>query len=157
MRNLGKLILALVLIIFINTGYAQNFLENGLKSGKKYVLLAHPTTQNLETIHFLVGNNILQLPDIEFIGVYSSDESYDYKQSIALIQKPEMNRFHLQELDGEESAARIYQQNEWTKNLQRTFRSFGWHILFWRARYSARTIQTRKFVLRGYRPKPAFV
>lgn len=121
MRNIGKLILTLVLAIFLKAGFAQNFLETELKQNKTYILLAHPTVQNIETIQFLLANNILQISDIEFVGVYSAAESYDYKQSVALIKKPEMNKFHLQKINGEENAAKIFKENEWTKTFKKLF------------------------------------
>lgn len=121
MKNFGRFVFTLVLAISINLGFAQNFLENELNQNKTYLLLAHPTVQNLETIHFMLNNNILHLSDVEFVGVYYAAESYDYNQSIALIKKPEMNLFHLQKLDGEESPATIYTQNEWTQTFKNLF------------------------------------
>jgi putative glutamine amidotransferase len=121
MKNIGKLILTLVLVIFLKAAFAQNFLETELKQNKTYILLAHPTVENIETIQFLLANNILQLSDVEFVGVYSSAENYDYRKSVALIKKPEMNKFHLQKIDGEESKADIFKENEWTKTFKNLF------------------------------------
>jgi len=121
MQNFGRLILTLVLTIFLNTGFAQDFLKNELQIGKNYVLLAHPTVQNLETIQFLLNNHILQLSDVEFVGIYSAAEKYDYTQSINRIKKPEMNRFHLQRVDGEENQSKIFHENEWTKTFRSLF------------------------------------
>lgn len=121
MKYLGKLILILLFATLLNTGYAQNFLETELKQNKSYILLAHPTVQNIETIHFMLNNNILQLSDVEFVGVYSSAENYDYSQTIALIKKPEMSRFHLQKVNGEESADQIFRQNDWTITFKNLF------------------------------------
>lgn len=121
MRNFGRLLLTMALAIFLNTAFAQNFLETELTQNKKYVLLAHPTVQNIETIHFMLNHNILQLSDVEFVGVYSSAENYDYNQSVALIKKAEMNRFHLQKITGEESLTQIFQKNEWTATFKNLF------------------------------------
>ena len=121
MKNFGKIVFTLVLAISINVGLAQQFLENELKQNKTYVLLAHPTVQNIETIYFMLNNKILNLSDVEFVGVYSAAESYDYNQSIALIKKPEMSLFHLQKIDIEESPAKIYMHNEWTKTFKNLF------------------------------------
>jgi len=104
----------LIFVVLLKAGFAQNFLESELKPNQKYVLMAHPTVQNIETINFLLNNNILQLTDVEFVGVFSTAESYDYSQSVTLIKKNEMNRFHLQQINGEESLTGIFQQNSWT-------------------------------------------
>jgi len=121
MKHFGKLILALIFTILLKSGFAQNFLESELKPGKTYVLLAHPTVQNIETIDFLLKNGILQLPDVDFVGVYSVAESYDYNQSIAEIKKPEMSRFHLQKVVGVEDTASIFRQNNWTITFKTLF------------------------------------
>ena len=126
MKNSGKLLLLLVLTVLFNTGFAQNFLETEYKPNKIYVLLAHPTVENLETIQFLLNNQILQLSNAEFVGVYSSAETYDYNRSIALIKKPEMSKFHLQAVTGEETIPKIFQQNGWTQTFKSLFdRSVG--------------------------------
>lgn len=121
MRNFGKLFLSLVLVIFLNVSFAQDFLNTELNKDKTYILLAHPTVGNIETINFLLKNNIFKLPDAEFVGVYSSAENYDYSQSISLIKRPEMSRFHLQKVEEKESPARIYMNNEWTKIFKSLF------------------------------------
>ena len=122
-KFLVKFTFTLVLVFSLASGFAQNFIESDFKPNKTYVLLAHPTVQNLETIQFLLQNNILKLPDAEFIGVYSTAESYDYAKSVALLKKSEMGRFHLQKIDGAESAARIYGENGWTKVFRKLFDS----------------------------------
>ncbi len=69
MKNFGKLLVIFVLTLFLNEAFSQNFLEKELSPNKTYVLLAHPTVKNIETINFLLTNHILQLPEIEFVGV----------------------------------------------------------------------------------------
>ena len=117
MKNFGTFVFTLILVIAMNAGYAQNFMENGLKKNTTYVLLAHPTANNIETIQFLLENNILKLPDVEFIGVYPANESYDYSESVALINDPGMKRFHLQKVEVKKDTAGIYGQNESDQHL----------------------------------------
>ena len=121
MKNFGKLLIVFVLTISLNPVFCQDFLEKELLPNKTYVLLAHPTVANIETINFLLTNRILQLPEVEFVGVYSVAENYDYSQSVALLKKPGMGRFHLQKLDGVMSLTQIYEQNEWTTIFKKLF------------------------------------
>jgi len=116
-----KLFSLLALLLILNTGSAQNFLESGIKPDKHYILLAHPTVQNIKTIQFLLEKNILQIPNIDFIGVYSEAENYDYGQSIDLIKNPEMSRFHLQKITGQEDTLQIYLKNDWTIQFKKLF------------------------------------
>ncbi|BBE16658.1 glutamine amidotransferase, class I [Aquipluma nitroreducens] len=121
MKNFSRLLIIFVLTLSLNPVFSQNFLENELSPNKSYVLLAHPTVANIETINFLLTNRILQLPEVEFIGIYSVAENYDYNQSVALLKKPEMSKFHLQKVDGVMSLTQIFEQNEWTTTFKKLF------------------------------------
>lgn len=121
MRNFKNIILSFFIVFFIHAGYAQEFLKEGWKKNKTYILLAHPTVQNLETIDFLLDNKILKLKDVEFVGVYPAEENYDYSQSIELIKEPGMDRFHLQKIEGTEDSTSVYSQNNWTKTFKELF------------------------------------
>lgn len=121
MRNIVKVLTVCVLTLSLNVALGQNFLEKEYKPGKNYVLLAHPTVQNIETIRFLLNNKLLQLRDVEFVGMYSVAETYDYNKTIALLKKPDMQIFHLQKVGEVMSASQIYQQNEWTPIFKKLF------------------------------------
>ncbi len=121
MRNIVKLFGIFILTLSFNLALGQNFLDKEYKPGKTYVLLAHPTVQNIETIHFLLDNKFLQLHDVEFVGFYSTAEAYDYNQTIALLKQPEMRIFHLQKVDEVMSSSQVYHQNEWTPVFKKLF------------------------------------
>lgn len=121
MKYIHRIILSLSLLIILQTAYGQDFLKNGWKKDKTYLLLAHPTVQNIETIEFLLKHDILKLKDAEFIGVYPSAENYDYTQSVELIRQPGMGRFHLQEVQGKEDTATVYAINDWSKMFKELF------------------------------------
>lgn len=130
MKQSVKFTFALILFLLLKTGLAQDFLTKGFQENKTYVLLARPTVQNIETIHFLLNYKILELTDVEFIGVYSQAENYNYEQTISLLSKPEMGRFHLQKLEGEVSPAKIYDNNIWTNTFKTLFENSAGIIFF---------------------------
>lgn len=121
MKTIAKYILLLFLSLMVNRAFAQNFLENELKPGKTYILLAHPTVQNLETINFLVEHQILRVHNAEFVGVFSSEEKYDYSNSIRLLKSANMQKFHLQKISGSVSLTDIYKQNGWSPEFKKLF------------------------------------
>lgn len=121
MKNFRTIILSLSIVFLMHAGYAQNFMKEGWKKNKTYVLLAHPTVENIETIHFLLENKLLKLKNVEFVGVYPSAENDDYSQSIDLIKEPGMGRFHLQKVEGTEDSASVYTQNHWTRTFKELF------------------------------------
>lgn len=121
MKYIHRIILSFSLLILLQTAYAQDFLKNGWKKDQTYLLLAHPTVQNIETVDFLLKNDILKLRDVEFIGVYPEAENYDYNESVELIRQPGMGRFHLQEVKGTEDSASVYAINGWSKIFRELF------------------------------------
>ncbi len=121
MKNIGKLLITFILVSLIQTGFSQNFLEKERVLNKTYILFAHPTVNNIETINFLINNHLLDIRDAEFVGVYSIAETYDYNQSIALLKKPEMSKFHLQKVNEVMSNHQIYRANEWTPVFRQLF------------------------------------
>jgi putative glutamine amidotransferase len=121
MKTFAKYVLFFFLGLIVESGFSQNFLETEFKPGKTYILLAHPTVQNLETIKFLVDHQIFRAHNADFVGVFSADEKYDYSQSVNLLEKPEMQKFHLQKVTGNVALADIYKQNEWSKQFKQLF------------------------------------
>lgn len=121
MRTFTKYFLLFFLSFILKTGFSQNFLETELKPGKTYILLAHPTVENLETIKFLVDHQIFKAHNADFVGVFSADEKYDYSRSVNLLENPEMKKFHLQKVTGNVALADIYKQNAWSKQFKQLF------------------------------------
>ncbi|MGQ8335098.1 gamma-glutamyl-gamma-aminobutyrate hydrolase family protein [Sunxiuqinia sp. A32] len=124
-----QLLLAFCLF-FTKNASSQNFFNSGYDPTKTYILLAHPTVENIERINYLIENQILFVGETEFIGVYFYAERYDYNQSIRFIRENEMEKFHLQRLTGTFTLENIFEENDFSSNFNVMFEQSKGIILF---------------------------
>lgn len=85
---------------------------NQIIAGEKYIILMHPTVNNIKTFNNLVKNKIFPLPnDYKAIGVYHSKEEYNYKASIEYMRKEGLTNIALFKIDSPISDEMLYKQN----------------------------------------------
>nr|WP_321286085.1 gamma-glutamyl-gamma-aminobutyrate hydrolase family protein [uncultured Sunxiuqinia sp.] len=100
---------------------AQDYFKDGGEAGKTYILMAHPTVQNIERMKYLIDNHFLFIGESEIVGIYYSFENYNYNQSINYIRDNELSKFHLQHLTGLLTPENIYTENDFTHNFEVLF------------------------------------
>ncbi len=128
-----KFIVKLILtfsLIFSGTVYSQNFFNTDYDPEKSYILIAHPTVQNIETINYLIDNQIWFVGETEFIGIYFYSENYDYNQTIRHIRDNELENFHLQRLTGTFFKDSLFKENDFSANFSVMFEQSKGLILF---------------------------
>lgn len=108
-------------IFFTVSGKSQNFFNSDYDPAKTYILMTHPTVENIESIKYLVDNHILFVGESEFIGIYFYAEKYDYSQSIRYIRDNNLEKFHLQRLTGTLMNENIFTPNDFTNNFDIMF------------------------------------
>lgn len=101
--------------------FAQDYFKDGGEPGKTYLLMAHPTVENIKTMKYLIDNNILFVGETEIVGVYYSFENYNYSQSVDYIHENELENFHLQHLTGMLTPENIYTENDFSANFEIIF------------------------------------
>jgi len=112
----------LIYTLFISSSvFAQNFFNSTYDPLKSYILLTHPTVENIQRIQYLTEKNLLFIGETEFIGIYFYAEKYDYSQTIRYIRDNNLNNFHLQQLIGTLSVDNIFQPNDFTNNFDVMF------------------------------------
>ncbi len=128
-----KLIIQFVLVLsllFSGIVSAQNFFNTDYDPNKSYILLAHPTVQNIKTVQYLIENQIWFVGETEFIGIYFYSENYDYNKSIRYIRDNELETFHLQRLTGTFFLESLYEENDFSSNFNVMFEQSKGLILF---------------------------
>jgi len=130
MRKLHLLKIFFLIFLFTQQAFAQQFFNDEFDRDKSYILLAHPTVQNLKTILFLTENQIFDAGDAEFVGVYSRDESYDFGQSLRFAEKENLQNIHFQEITGPLNLPDIYKANDCTELFRLIFENSSGLILF---------------------------
>ncbi|MBK3519538.1 gamma-glutamyl-gamma-aminobutyrate hydrolase family protein [Carboxylicivirga marina] len=64
----------------------------------KRLLLAHPTTSNIEVIEALHQNELIDISSLQLIGIYHKDEQYDYSKSALMLDSLKHLNMQLYEL-----------------------------------------------------------
>ncbi len=98
---------------------------------KPTIVLMHPTVRNINTFEYLTGEGILPFPgDYKALGVYHSQGSYDYEQSINYILRENLTHFRLFEIDEKLNPENIYHKNDCSKIFKTVFENSEGVIFF---------------------------
>jgi len=78
------------------------------------IFLLHPTVGNIENILELVNHQVIDIPDLEMVGVYYEKEAYDYSKSEKFLKDKKIAHYTLMKISGELSVQNIYRENDCT-------------------------------------------
>jgi putative glutamine amidotransferase len=120
-----KLIFINLLLFFSTALFAQNFFREDFDTAKKYILLANPTKNNIETIDFLITKKLLKINarKVNFVGVYHENQDYDFTETRSFIEKNGLNYIKLHEIRGELNETRLFEQNPVSNDLKFIFQN----------------------------------
>jgi len=96
----------------------------------KRILLAHPTKSNLEVLYALHHNQLLNLNNIQLIGIYHKDETYDYSESITMLDTMDYLNMHIIPLTDTLHPDSLYCSNACTATFTNLFNESEGLILF---------------------------
>ena len=127
-----RLIFINLLLFFSIVTFAQNFFREDFDAGKKYILLANPTTANIETVNFLVNKSLLKMDTqkFNFVGIYSEKQDYNFEESLKYIEKNNLNHFNLHEFRGELDENQLFENNDLSEELKFVFQNSAGIIFF---------------------------
>ncbi len=83
------------------------------------VFLLHPTVGNIENMLELIRQKVIDIPDLEMIGVYHEKEASDYTQSDAYLKEHKIAHYTLMKISGELNVQNIYRENECSPAFQK--------------------------------------
>jgi putative glutamine amidotransferase len=120
-----RLIFINLLLFFSTALFAQNFFREDFDTGKKYILLANPTVNNIETVNFLLHKKLLKINPrkINFVGVYHENQDYDFTETSRFIEKSELNYIKLHEIRGDLEENQLFEQNSISNDLNHIFQN----------------------------------
>lgn len=130
MRKAYFFSLLIVSLMLVLPAKAQHFFENNNETGKSYLLLAHPTVSNLKTVLFLIEQGIFDPGGMELVGVYHTDEAYNFNESLRFVQEQKLENVHFQQVTGRLYADSVYCRNGCTPEFRRLFEHSKGLILF---------------------------
>ena len=107
MKKLMILRKALVLLVILQLSV---FVANA----QNKIFLLHPTVGNIENIMSLIDQKVIDIPDLQMIGVYYDKEAFDYSKSEKYLKEKKIANYSLMKISGELNVSNIYRENECT-------------------------------------------
>ena len=115
-----KLKLLLVLLLPVSLLQAQ-LLKPLPDHLNKQILIAHPTATNINILSTLATKGLLDLDQVQLIGLYHSKEKYDYTDSQAVLDTLSTINMYLVELKDSLYAEHLYEHNEVSDEFEELF------------------------------------
>ncbi len=128
-----KKLLTLLLVFWLFPAMnAQTFFKESLNREKSHIILMNPTAGNLETVNFLIKNNVLKINEanINFVGVYHASQVYDFSKSAVYIKEKGLDSYYLHEVTGDLSEESLFMENSCTDEFANIFRNSDGIIFF---------------------------
>lgn len=118
-----RILLHLILLLFVLSGFSQNFFDTDFSQRKKYIVLTNPTVRNLKTIQYLNNAKLLDIKNrkMKFVGVYYTGQKYDFSETIAYIDENGLDDFYLHEISGELNDKNLFEENDCTAEFKKVF------------------------------------
>ena len=101
----------------------------GAQAQRRLVLL-HPTVSNIENMEWMVENKIINIPDLEMVGVYYAKEAYDYSASEKYLTQHPKKNYQLRKIEGDLTQDDIYRENSCTPAFRKLFEESDAIIFF---------------------------
>jgi len=115
-----KFKLLLLLILPVTLLQAQ-FLKPLPDHLNKRILIAHPTASNIDILSTLSIQGLLDLNQVQLVGLYHCKEKYDYAKSQAMLDTLSSLNMYLVELKDSLQADKLYQENEVSDEFEELF------------------------------------
>ncbi len=78
------------------------------------IFLLHPTVGNIENMLELIKQKVIDIPDLEMVGVYHEKEVSDYSKSEKYLKENNVAHYTLMKISGALNTQNIYQENPCT-------------------------------------------
>ncbi|MEI7829596.1 MAG: gamma-glutamyl-gamma-aminobutyrate hydrolase family protein [Prolixibacteraceae bacterium] len=107
MKNFQILRRTLFLLLILQFSILSAFAQH-----KVYLL--HPTVGNIENMLELIKQKVIDIPDMEMVGIYHEKEASDYSKSEDYLKENKVAHYTLLKISGDLNVQNIYRENECT-------------------------------------------
>ena len=83
------------------------------------IFLLHPTVGNIENMLDLIRLKVINIPDLEMVGVYHAKEASDYSKSEKYLKEKKIANYTLMKISGDLNLNNIYQENSCTPDFKK--------------------------------------
>jgi putative glutamine amidotransferase len=78
------------------------------------IFLLHPTVGNIENIMSLIEQKVIDIPDLQMVGVYYEKEAFDYSKSEKYLLEKKIANYTLMKISGNLNTRNIFGENDCT-------------------------------------------
>jgi putative glutamine amidotransferase len=114
-ENMIKRIIILLLwpaVFTFNTSAGWEDVTEALSASEKYIVIMHPTVENIETWLYLTSQGIIPLDrEAGIMGVYSKHASYDYTRTAEYIARNGIDNIILLEIEDPLDPSYLFSEN----------------------------------------------
>ncbi len=107
MRKLQILRKPLILLVILQLSIFGSIAQHRL-------YLLHPTVGNIENMLELIKQKVIDIPDMEMVGIYHEKEAFDYTESEAYLKVNKVAHYTLMKISGELNPQNVFKENECT-------------------------------------------
>ncbi len=115
----------IVLIIIVAVLFSVKLFAQGNK-----IVLVHPTKYNLELFTNLIDKKIIEIKDLNILGIYHEKETYDYKKSHDFLSQNNIKNIQLLEINEDLDPSKLYQDNPCSQVFNDIFQKTNGIIFF---------------------------
>ena len=115
-----KLLLLLLLPVSILQAQLLKPLPDHLD---KRILIAHPTVTNINILSTLATKGLIDLSNVQLIGLYHSNEKYDYSNAQSVLDTISSINMYLVELKDSLNSNKLYQKNDVSNEFIELFKN----------------------------------
>lgn len=92
-----------------------------INAQEKRLIMVHPTEYNLKLFTYLIDQKIVHIDNLKIIGVYHSNETYDYSKSMDYLKNNSYPYISLKEISDSIHPNNIYSRNNLTNTFNQLF------------------------------------
>jgi len=101
-----------------------------INAQENHLILMHPTQYNLDLFTYLIDQEIIKIDNLQVTGVYHSNETYDYSQSLQFIEQNSYSYIKLKKVSEEITPEKLYQVNNCSALFQELFKNSNGILFF---------------------------
>lgn len=128
MKKITILLSIIIILLFSSCDNSKNYeiqtVDDAIfDSTANQIAIVHPTIKNVNHIAFLLENKIIDVDNVNFIGIFNSYENYEYQKVIKLIKEKKYSFIKLYQIDDELESENLYVENESTSEFKKIFKN----------------------------------
>jgi putative glutamine amidotransferase len=126
-----KYALYMLIVILISISYSNGqYIQAQTNQEKTTIVLVHPYLEDIESIIYFVENNLIEIPNLELIGVFYTKAIHDYDKIMTLLKNEKYSYIHLKLIDGDLNEAKLFKNNALSKKFYALFKGSDGILFF---------------------------